>query len=158
MNDEPRLTLNVWMSIHLSIYFFFSYLSRMKTSADLNKSVKGEWCWENTDVCVDVHKIILPKMWLKDTGLSLDAESTRVKRPRRGAVPWRSPSPAYTKKRRNHSRTTPTDITKPTCDDTKHTHQNLLLCPLIQVNRFDPGNVDAKIPVDSCAADADEDS
>lgn len=47
--------------------------------------------------------MILPKILIKDTGLSLDAESTRVKRPRTGAVLWRSPSPACTEERQKSS-------------------------------------------------------
>lgn len=35
------LTLSIWMSITLSMYFFLSYLSLIKTSADW--SVSGRW-------------------------------------------------------------------------------------------------------------------
>lgn len=57
-------------------------------------------------------QLILAQVLKKDTGLSLDAGSIQVKRPRRGAVPWHSPSPAYTKERQTHSHMVPTDNTK----------------------------------------------
>lgn len=38
------------------------------------------------------------------------------------------------------------------------THLDLLRCPLVQVDRLDPGDVDSQVAVDAGAADAHEDA